>query len=66
VDLGVGVEQFLDDDLVLPAVAEVVGVAEPVADVADQLAEAHVALVGEPELEIGQSELVGPAANTCM
>ena len=32
VELGVGVEQILDEDLVFPVVAEVVCVAEPVAD----------------------------------
>jgi hypothetical protein len=32
VDLGVGVKEVFDHDLVLPVIAEVVGVAEPVAD----------------------------------
>jgi hypothetical protein len=53
VGVGIGIEQVFDHDLVLPVIAEVLGVAEPVADAADQLAEAHAALVVEPQFGIG-------------
>lgn len=43
----------------LPVVAEVVGVGEPVADGAEQLADSDPALVGEPELGVGNAELLG-------
>ena len=56
-DVRVGVEQVFDDDLVLPVVAEVVGVAEASAEV-DELAECDLALVAEPELGIGVAELL--------
>lgn len=61
VGVGVGVEQVFDHDLVLPVIAEVVGVADSVADAADQLAEVDAALVGVAEFGIGQSELLRPA-----
>jgi hypothetical protein len=53
VDLGVGVKEVFDHDLVLPVIAEVVGVAEPVADSADQLTEADATLVGVTKFGAG-------------
>src|SRR5205809_1125470 len=44
------------EDLVLPVVAEVVGVAEASAEV-DEFAERGLALVAEPELAVGDAEL---------
>ena len=55
-DLRVGIQQVLDKDLVLPVVAEVVGVAEASAEV-DQLAECDLALVAESELGVRDAEL---------
>lgn len=47
VGVGIGVEQVFDGDLVLPVVAEVVGVAEASADVGE-FVEGDLALVAEP------------------
>jgi hypothetical protein len=58
VGLGIGVEQIFDDDLVLPVITEVVGVAETVACACDQFAESDLALVAEPELAVGDAELL--------
>ena len=65
-DLRIGVEQLLDEDLVLPVIAEVVGVAESVANAADQLAESDVTLVDEPELGSGTPNSSGPLEKQCM
>ncbi len=59
--VGVGVEEVFDCDLVLPVIAEVIGVVKLVADAADQLAEAHTALVGVTELGVWQAEFLRPA-----
>lgn len=66
VGLGIEVEQFFDDDLVLPVIAEVIGVAESVVDAADQLAESDLPLVDEPELGSGTPNSSGPLEKQCM
>jgi hypothetical protein len=55
VGVGVRAEQVFDEDLVLPAVVEVVGVAEASAGV-DQLIECDLALVVEVELGVADAE----------
>jgi hypothetical protein len=57
--LRIGVEQLLDEDLVLPVIAEVIGVEELIADAAEKLADAHRSLVGELELGIWRPEPLG-------
>jgi hypothetical protein len=56
---GDGVEEVLDEEFVLPVIAEVVGVAEASTDV-DELVERDLALIGEVQLEVGitRSELL--------
>jgi hypothetical protein len=66
VEVGVVIEEMLDDDLVLPVVAEVIGVAEPVTDAADQLVEPSPALVDESKLGIGYAERRAPREKQCM
>src|SRR5436190_2457079 len=60
VDRGIGIEDILDEDLVLPAVAEVIRVTEPITD-AYQFVDRDLALVTESELRIGDAEDIGVA-----
>lgn len=57
VDVRVGIEQVFDEDLVLPVVAEVVGVAEASAGVSE-LTECDFAFVSEPEFGVREAELL--------
>ena len=66
VSVGVGVEQLLDGDLVLPVIAEVVGVAEAGADIGE-LAQSDLALVAEAESSgSGTPNSSSPKEKTCM
>ena len=66
VGLGVGVEKVFDDDLVLPVIAEVVGVAEAVAVACDQFAESDLALVADPSSGSGMPNSCPAKENACM
>ena len=56
---GVGIETFLEHEVVLPAVAEVIRVLDVVARLLEELAQPGISLVSEPEFGVGDSVVAG-------